>query len=129
MKKRNVIIDCDPGVDDAVMLALAAAHREELEILGITTVSGNQDIKKVTANALNLAEFYGLSVPVARGMEKPVMRKTYFAPETHGESGIGNCVLPCSGKHRSRKREYFLSAEFWENFLRESRQRSLPQAL
>lgn len=93
MKKRNVIIDCDPGVDDAVMLALAAAHREELEILGITTVSGNQDIKKVTANALNLAEFYGLSVPVARGMEKPVMRKTYFAPETHGESGIGNCVL------------------------------------
>lgn len=98
MKKRNVIIDCDPGVDDAVMLALAAAHREELEILGITTVSGNQDIKKVTANALNLAEFYGLSVPVARGMEKPVMRKTYFAPETHGESGIGNCVLPCSGK-------------------------------
>ena len=68
------------------------------EILGITTVSGNQDIKKVTANALNLAEFYGLSVPVARGMEKPVMRKTYFAPETHGESGIGNCVLPCSGK-------------------------------
>lgn len=98
MKKRNVIIDCDPGVDDAVMLALAAAHREELEILGITTVSGNQDIKKVTANALNLAEFYGLSVPVARGMEKPVMRKTHFAPETHGESGIGNCVLPCSGK-------------------------------
>lgn len=97
-EKRNVIIDCDPGVDDAVMLALAAAHREELEILGITTVSGNQDIKKVTANALNLAEFYGLSVPVARGMEKPVMRKTYFAPETHGESGIRNCVLPCSGK-------------------------------
>lgn len=45
-EKRNVIIDCDPGVDDAVMLALAAAHREELEILGITTVSGNQDIKK-----------------------------------------------------------------------------------
>lgn len=45
-EKRKVIIDCDPGVDDAVMLALAAAHREELEILGITTVSGNQDIKK-----------------------------------------------------------------------------------
>ena len=70
MKKRNVIIDCDPGVDDAVMLALAAAHREELEILGITTVSGDQDIKKVTANALNLAEFYGLSVPVARDVYK-----------------------------------------------------------
>ena len=41
-------------------------------------------------------------------MEKPVMRKTYFAPETHGESGIGNCVLPCSGKkHRSRKKGIF----------------------
>ena len=65
MKKRNVIIDCDPGVDDAVMLALAAAHREELEILGITTVSGNQDIKKVTANALNLAEFYGYKASIA----------------------------------------------------------------
>ena len=60
MKKRKVILDCDPGVDDAVMLALAAAHREELDILGITTVSGNQDIKKVTANAVDLAAFFGL---------------------------------------------------------------------
>ena len=129
MKKRNVIIDCDPGVDDAVMLALAAAHREELEILGITTVSGNQDIKKVTANALNLAEFYGLSVPVARGMEKPVMRKRILRRKLMEKAGSGTVFFRVPEKHRSRKREYFLSAEFWENFLRESRQRSLPQAL
>lgn len=118
MKKRNVIIDCDPGVDDAVMLALAAAHREELEILGITTVSGNQDIKKVTANALNLAEFYGLSVPDP-AFSMSFRRKIRFSHDR----------LFHSPGHRSRKREYFLSAEFWENFLRESRQRSLPQAL
>lgn len=103
MKKTKVIIDCDPGVDDGVMLALAAAHRNELEILGVTTVSGNQEINKVTGNALNLTEFYGLQVPVAKGMAGPVMREPYFAPETHGEGGLGDSVLLESGKKTEKE--------------------------
>lgn len=94
MEKRRIIIDCDPGVDDAIALAFAAAHQEEFELLAITTVSGNQSIGKVTQNALDLAQFYGLEVPVARGMDAPLVRDPLYAAETHGENGLGQCVLP-----------------------------------
>lgn len=96
MEKRKLIIDCDPGVDDAVTLAFAAAHREKFEILAVTTVSGNQDIEKVTRNALDLTAFYGLSVPVAQGMGTPLVKEPCYAPETHGESGLGSLKLPPS---------------------------------
>ena len=69
MKKRKVIIDCDPGADDGVMLAFAAANQDKLEILGVTTVSGNQDVYIVTRNALDLTELFGLDVPVVRGID------------------------------------------------------------
>ncbi len=103
MKKRKLIIDCDPGVDDAVMLALAAAHQEQLEIMGIITVSGNQDIEKVSRNARDLSEFFGMKAPVARGMDRPIVRKPLYAPETHGEDGIGGCVLPAAQKTEIRE--------------------------
>lgn len=96
MEKRKLIIDCDPGVDDALMLAYAAAHRDEFDILAVTTVSGNQDIEKVTRNALDLLSFYGMDVPMAKGMGEPLVKKSQYAPETHGESGLGACVLPRS---------------------------------
>ena len=94
MKKRKFIIDCDPGVDDAIALAYAAANRDSLELLAVTTVGGNQEIEKVTGNALDLLEYYGLKVPVAKGIGVPLIRKPMYAPEVHGENGIGNCVLP-----------------------------------
>ena len=94
MGKRIILIDCDPGVDDVVMLAYAAAHRAELDVRMISVVSGNQSIDKVTGNALKLAAFYRMDVPVAKGAEGPLVRKPEYAPETHGDSGIGNCVLP-----------------------------------
>lgn len=103
MKRRKVIIDCDPGVDDAVMLALTSAHQDQLEISGITTVCGNQDIDKVSRNALSLSDFFGIEVPVARGMVRPVVREPQYAPETHGEDGIGGCVLPETQKTESRE--------------------------
>lgn len=96
MKKRKLIIDCDPGVDDALMLAYAAAHRDEFEILAVTTVCGNQDIEKVTENALKLTAFYGMDVPVAKGIGAPLVKPPQYAPETHGESGLGSCTLPAS---------------------------------
>ena len=96
MEKRKIIMDCDPGTDDAVALAYVAAHQERLELLAITTVSGNQSIEKVTKNALDLAQFYGLKVPVAQGMDAPLVKAPIYAEEFHGETGLGSCVLPQS---------------------------------
>ena len=94
MKKRKIIIDCDPGVDDAIALACAAANSDRLEILAVTTVGGNQAIEKVTRNALDLVDFYGLDVPVAMGAGTPLIREPKYAPEIHGENGLGKCALP-----------------------------------
>lgn len=69
--KRKIIMDCDPGVDDAIALAYAAAHPEAFELLAVTSVTGNQTIDKVTRNALDLVSLYRLSIPVARGAETP----------------------------------------------------------
>ena len=103
MKRRKLIIYCDPGVDDALMLAYAAAHRDVFEILGVTTVSGNQDIEKVTRNALDLTSFYGMEVPVAKGMGTPLVKEPQYAPETHGESGLGSCTLPLSFRETEKE--------------------------
>ncbi len=94
MEKRRIIVDCDPGVDDAIALAYAAANQDKFQILGITSVSGNQSIEKVTRNALNVAEYFGLDVPVARGMEGPLVKEPLLAREIHGENGLGQCEFP-----------------------------------
>lgn len=93
-EKIKVIMDCDPGIDDALAMAYVAASQDVLELLAITSVSGNQSIEKVTRNALDLAEFYGLDVPVAEGAHEPLVREPQFAGEVHGSTGLGNCVLP-----------------------------------
>lgn len=91
-EKRRIWIDCDPGIDDAVMLALAAVSREQLQICGISTVAGNQSSDLVTENALWLSEKLGLSdVPVARGARKPLIRQPEDAEAIHGADGLGNC--------------------------------------
>lgn len=87
-------MDCDPGIDDAVALCLAAAHPEAFEFLGITTVAGNQTIEKVTENALRLTKFYGLDVPVAKGASTPILRKPLTASDIHGGNGLGNVEIP-----------------------------------
>ena len=94
--KRKIIMDCDPGIDDAVALCLAAAHPEAFELLGITTVAGNQTIEKVTENALRLTDFYGLDVPVARGAKTPILRPPVTASDIHGKNGIGDAEIPAS---------------------------------
>lgn len=98
MEKRKIIIDCDPGVDDALALAYAAANLQAFELLAVTTVSGNQTVEKVTRNAVNLTEFYGLEVPVAKGASEPITRKAVYAPEVHGNTGLGYCTLPTAKK-------------------------------
>ena len=63
MEKRKIILDCDPGHDDAVAILLAGIN-ENIELLGITVVTGNQTLDKTTKNALNVCQWLGLDVPV-----------------------------------------------------------------
>ena len=89
-----VIVDCDPGHDDAIALLLALAS-PELELLGVTTVAGNQTLEKTTANALRVLELAGRGdVPVAAGADRPLARELYVAAYVHGESGMDGPVLP-----------------------------------
>lgn len=87
MKKIPIILDTDPGIDDAAAIA-AALLDDEIDVKLITTVSGNVSVDKTTLNALKLVEFIGRDVPVARGAEKPLLRKLVQAIAVHGESGL-----------------------------------------
>ena len=89
-----ILIDCDPGHDDAIALLLALAS-PEVELLGITTVAGNQTLEKTTANALKILEFVGRTeVPVAAGAPRPLVREPYVAAYVHGETGMDGPELP-----------------------------------
>ena len=89
-----VLVDCDPGQDDALALLLALAS-PELELLGVTTVAGNQTIDKVTANAIKVLELAGRGdVPVAAGAERPLARDLVTAADAHGETGLDGPNLP-----------------------------------
>jgi len=89
-----VILDCDPGHDDAIALLLALAS-PEIELLGVTTVSGNQTLEKTTANALKVLEFVDRTdVPVHVGCERPLVREQWAAAYVHGESGLDGPDLP-----------------------------------
>src|ERR671934_2859938 len=89
-----VIHDCDPGHDDAIALLLALAS-PELEVLGVTTVAGNQTLEKTTANAIRVLDFLGRDdLPVAAGAPAPLVRDAYVAAYVHGETGLDGPDLP-----------------------------------
>lgn len=89
MERRNVIIDCDPGIDDSLALMLALAS-PELRVLGITTVCGNVPAELGAANALKVLRRMGrLDIPVYQGAEKPLAREYVSAQDTHGADGMG----------------------------------------
>jgi inosine-uridine nucleoside N-ribohydrolase len=88
-----VLVDCDPGIDDAIALLLALAS-PELDVLGVTTVAGNQTLEKTTANALRVLEAANRAdVPVAAGADRPLVRELVVAA-AHGDSGLGDLPLP-----------------------------------
>jgi pyrimidine-specific ribonucleoside hydrolase len=88
MSKRPVIIDCDPGHDDAIALLIALAS-DELDVKGITTVGGNNKVEKTTINALKVLELTGMThIPVAVGRSNPLMKEIRVADDVHGESGM-----------------------------------------
>lgn len=94
MTQVNVIIDCDPGVDDGVALLLAFSARRSLNLLGITTVAGNVAANLTARNACILREIAGREdVPIYAGCERPLKRKPVEAGHFHGESGLGDLPL------------------------------------
>ncbi len=94
MTPTPIILDCDPGHDDAIALLLALTS-PELELVGVTTVSGNQTLDKTTANALRVLEFVGrIDVPVHAGADRPLVRDRFVADYVHGETGMDGPDLP-----------------------------------
>lgn len=91
---KHVLIDTDPGIDDALALLLAFASRE-LKVEAVTTVVGNVNCALATRNALQLLEFLGVSdVPVAPGAVKPLLRPAQDSTAFHGPTGLGEAILP-----------------------------------
>ncbi len=91
-----LIVDSDPGLDDALAIA-AAVVRPELRLLAVTSVGGNADVHHCTENALRLLELYGAAeVPVAEGAAGPLAGPLERATEVHGEAGLGRTVLPAA---------------------------------
>ncbi len=92
---KKIIIDCDPGHDDAMAILLAGAQKD-LDILGITTVAGNSPVENTTRNALIITQIAGLDIPVYKGMDRPMVREPYFVggEVVHGKSGLEGPELP-----------------------------------
>ena len=92
---RNIIIDTDPGQDDAVALLLALASPEDLEILGVVTVAGNVPLPHTTTNARQVLELAGRrDVPIYAGCARPIRRKLVTAEHVHGPTGLDGPKLP-----------------------------------
>ena len=93
-----IILDCDPGIDDALAIAFATAS-PEIDLVGLTTVAGNVGLPKTTANALAVASFVGAkNVPVTPGSAVPLLRAALDAGHVHGDSGLGGAVLPAPAR-------------------------------
>jgi purine nucleosidase len=91
-----ILLDCDPGLDDA--LALLLAHGDpNIQLVAVTTVGGNVSIEKTTRNALELREYLGFTdVPVAAGSGEPLSGPVQSAEHVHGEDGLGDVTLPAA---------------------------------
>ena len=92
--RKKIILDCDPGHDDAVAMLLAHGN-PDIELLAVTTVVGNQTLEKVTRNALSVATIAGITgVPFAAGCDRPLVRTIETAPSIHGDSGMDGPEQP-----------------------------------
>jgi len=91
---RKIILDCDPGHDDAVAMLLAHGN-PDIDLLAVTTVVGNQTLEKVTANALAVGTIAGITgTPFAAGCPRPLVRSIETAPDIHGDSGMDGPAQP-----------------------------------
>jgi hypothetical protein len=100
-QSRRIIIDCDPGIDDAMAIILAMQY-SGFDIVGITTVFGNASLDQATRNALTVVELSGRKIPVYKGAAKPLHIKLEPPPDfVHGKDGLGNTNQPAPTGCRS----------------------------
>jgi inosine-uridine nucleoside N-ribohydrolase len=101
IQKKAVWLDCDPGHDDAFAIILAAYH-PSLELIGISTVVGNQTIERTTQNAYKIAYISGLSenIPIIRGCSESLCRHVVTCPEIHGQTGLDGVDIPEHPKYK-----------------------------
>ena len=97
MKKKKIILDCDPGHDDAVAIMVAGLHKK-FDLQGITVVAGNQTYENVTNNALKICDYLNIDVPVYGGMKGPLIREQIIASDFHGKTGLDGIKLPETDK-------------------------------
>lgn len=102
LKRRPIIIDTDPGIDDAVAIA-AAVFCESLDVKLISTVSGNVSINHTTKNAQKLVEFFGKDISVAQGSSRPLIKEIEDASHIHGETGMAGYEFPEPTKELHKK--------------------------
>src|SRR6476469_1360642 len=101
-----IILDCDPGHDDAIALVVAARHTNRL---GITTVAGNAPLESTTTNAIVLRDLLGIDVDVHAGASRPLLAPQLSAGYVHGASGLDGAELPPpSGPPASRDAVAFI---------------------
>lgn len=93
MKKKPIIIDTDPGIDDAAALCIALRH-PALDVKLLSTVAANVTVDKTTVNALKLTQFLDVDVPVARGCDAPLLKTLEPSSHIHGESGMDGYEFP-----------------------------------
>lgn len=91
--KRNIVIDCDPGHDDAVALMLLG-NKDKFNLLGVSCAAGNQTVDKTSRNAINICEYLGIDVPIAKGSLVGLVQRSMICPEVHGESGLDGFTFP-----------------------------------
>ena len=89
--KPKIILDCDPGVDDAIAIITACRWTE---IVGITSVSGNVSVEHTTSNALKMKELLNIEAPIHIGAARPIASEPFHASHVHGQTGLGNTDLP-----------------------------------
>ena len=91
MPRTKILIDCDPGHDDAVAILYAAKH---MDLVGVSTCHGNNSLENVTRNALSVLTLAGLDVPLAKGAAHPLTGPRAEAPNAHGKTGLDGADLP-----------------------------------
>src|SRR4051812_7038971 len=91
VEKTKILIDCDPGHDDAVALLFAARH---LDLVAVTTVHGNNSLANTTRNALAILELAGIDVPVAAGCAEPLVQAARHYGAIHGKTGLDGAYIP-----------------------------------
>ncbi|GAX07641.1 inosine-uridine preferring nucleoside hydrolase [Secundilactobacillus silagincola] len=92
MTARKIILDCDPGHDDAIAMLMAYAH-PAIDLLGVTIVAGNQTLKKTVHNGLNVAQLLDMDIKLYPGMPQPLVRQQVVAGNVHGKTGLDGPVF------------------------------------